>query len=84
MWLQLLQALSIAGEAEISYIWGLDFQLDEEYTPNANCAVERDTRSFPQERRPCQVQKVSYKEALDSAELELVWRRDSQKPAEFF
>lgn len=71
MLLQLLQALSMAGEVEISYIWGLAFQLDEENMPNANCTVEHDTRSFPQERRPCQVQR-SYKEALASAKLELV------------
>lgn len=34
------------GEAEISHVWGLTFQLDEENIPNANCTVEYDSRSF--------------------------------------
>lgn len=41
--------------AKISYSWGLNFQLDEDSIPNANCTV--DTRSFPQEHRPGQVQR---------------------------
>lgn len=40
------------GGAEISHVWGLTFQLDEENIFNANCTVEYDSRSFLRSTAP--------------------------------